>query len=98
MNGIVTQYWSIIPGGIYQVLYNEFAVPYIVSLFRNYLQTDRHTHRRTDGSEMILIRNLLMVKHTVVIASVAACSTYCSRFDLLSISIDFNVKITVIFK
>ena len=38
-----------------------------------------------------------MVKHTVVIASVAACLT-CSRFDLLSISIDFNVKITVILK
>ena len=66
--------------------------------FRNYLQSDRHTHRRTDVLEIILIRNLLMVKHTVVIASVTACSTKCSRFDLLSISIDFNVKITVILK
>ena len=47
---------------------------------------------------MILIRNLLMVNHTVVIASVAASLTWCSRFDLLSISIDFNVKITVILK
>ena len=47
---------------------------------------------------MILIRNLLMVNHTVGIASVTASLTQCSRFDLLSISIDFNVKITVILK
>ena len=47
---------------------------------------------------MILIKNLLMVNHTVVIASVAACLTRCSRFDLLSSSIDFNVKFTVILK
>ena len=47
---------------------------------------------------MILIRILWMVNHTVVIASVAACLTLCSRFDLLSISIDFNVKIAVILK
>ena len=39
-----------------------------------------------------------MVNHTVVIASVAAYVARCSRFDLLSISIDFNVKITVILK
>ena len=39
-----------------------------------------------------------MVNHTVVIASVAAYVTSCSRFDLLSISIDCNVKITVILK
>ena len=38
---------------------------------------------------MILIRNLLMVNHTVVIASVAACLT-CSIFDLLSVSIAFH--------
>ena len=25
MNGIVTQYWSIIPGGIYQVLYEPIT-------------------------------------------------------------------------
>ena len=25
MNGIVTQYWSIIPGGIYQVLYKPIT-------------------------------------------------------------------------
>ena len=25
MNGIVTQYWLIIPGGIYQVLYEPFT-------------------------------------------------------------------------
>ena len=43
--------------------------------FRNYLQSDRHTHSRTDALEMILIRNLLMVNHTVVIASVAASVT-----------------------
>ena len=42
---------------------------------------------------MILIEDLLTVNHTVVIANVAAYLTWCSRFDLLSISIDFNVKI-----
>ena len=25
MNGVVTQYWSIIPGGIYQVLYEPIT-------------------------------------------------------------------------
>ena len=25
MNGVVTQYWSIIPGGIYQVLYESIT-------------------------------------------------------------------------
>ena len=51
------------------------SVPSLFHCFRNYLQSDRHTHRRTDGSEIILIRNLLMVKHTADIASVTACST-----------------------
>ena len=44
-------------------------------VFKNYLQSDRHTHSKTDVLEIILIRNLLMVNHTVVIASVAACLT-----------------------
>ena len=53
---------------------------------------------KTDAPEMILIKNLLMVNQTVVIASVAASATRCSGFDLSSISTDFNVKITVILK
>ena len=44
---------------------------FIVSLFQK-LFTVRHTHRRTDVLEIILIRNLLMVNHTVVIASVTS--------------------------
>ena len=53
---------------------------------------------RTDAPEMILIKNLLMVNQTVVIASVTASVTRCSRFDFLSISIDCNVKFNGILK
>ena len=58
-----------------QLLNSLKSVPILISCFRNYLQTDRHTHSKTDGSEMILIEQLLMVNHTVVIACVAACLT-----------------------
>ena len=58
-----------------QFLYSLKSVPLLFHCFRNYLQSDRHTHRRTDVLEIILIRNLLMVNHTVVIASVTACLT-----------------------
>ena len=55
-----------------QFLYSLKSVPLLFHCFRNYLQSDRHTHRRTDVLEIILIRNLLMVNHTVVIASVTS--------------------------
>ena len=47
----------------------DFIVSEIIRL------SERHTHSKTDGLEMILIENLLMVNHTVVIASVAASVT-----------------------
>ena len=50
-------------------LYLDFIVLEIIC------KTDRHTQSRTDSPETILIKNLLMVNHTVVIASVAACLT-----------------------
>ena len=53
-------------------LHSIKSVPLLFHCFRNYLQSDRHTHRRTDVLEVILIRNLLMVNHTVVIASVTS--------------------------
>ena len=56
----------------------------------------RHMQSSNDAPEMIPDQNLLMVNQTVIIASVAASVTWCSGFDLLSISTDFNVKITVI--
>ena len=55
-----------------QFLYSLKSVPLLFHCFRNYLWSDRHTHRRTDVLEIILIRNLLMVNHTVVIASVTS--------------------------
>ena len=59
------------------LLFKRSFIKFIkISLYLNFIVLEiisKHTQLRTDSPETILIRNLLMVNHTVVIASVAAC-------------------------